>query len=80
MIFCSLFWRGTTRNGALAGMIGGFVTTVVWVLVFKARFYNLYEMIPGVFVGLALTIGVSLVTTPPAGAAEELDAVRRAIR
>jgi Na+/pantothenate symporter len=26
----SLWWRGTTRRGALAGMIGGMLATIVW--------------------------------------------------
>ena len=28
VVLCSLFWKGTTRAGAIAGIIGGFVTTV----------------------------------------------------
>jgi Na+/proline symporter len=46
--------------------------------VFKSRFFDLYEMIPGFLVGMGLTIGVSLFTDPPEGAATELDSVRRA--
>ena len=79
VVLCALFWPGTTRAGALSGMIGGFLTTVVWVLVFKAQFYDLYEMIPGFAVGLALTILVSLVTTPPEGALSEWRSVRNAV-
>mgnify|MGYP003630693775 FL=1 len=30
LILLSLFWRGITRNGALAGMITGAVTVLVW--------------------------------------------------
>ncbi len=29
-ILLSLWWRGTTRNGALAGLVGGMVATVAW--------------------------------------------------
>ena len=74
-VLCSLYWKRTTRAGAVAGMIGGFVTAIVWVLAFKPYTYDLYELIPGFIVGFLLTIGVSLVTTPPEGAAEEFDAV-----
>ena len=52
VILCSLFWKWTTREGAVAGMIVGFVTTVVWVLVFKERFYDLYEMLPRIRGGI----------------------------
>ena len=79
VVLCSLFWKGTTKAGAIAGMIGGFVTTVAWVVFFKEGFYDLYEMLPGFAAGFLFTIGVSLFTEAPEGAAEEMDAVRRAI-
>ncbi len=79
-VLCSLFWKRTTRAGAIAGMLAGFSTTIIWVLVFKERFYDLYEMLPGFFAGFAATIGVSLFTQPPVGAEEEFEAVRAAIR
>ena len=60
-------------------MIAGFLTAVLWVLLLKQHFYDLYEMIPGFAVGFAVTIGVSLFTKPPEGAAEELAAVRKSI-
>ena len=56
-----------------------FFPTVVWVLAFKAGFYDLYEMLPGFFAGFVATIGVSLLTEPPAAAAEELEAMRAAV-
>lgn len=74
VVLCSLFWPRTTKAGAVAGMLGGFVTTVVWVLVFKQHFYDLYEMLPGFAAGFALTIGVSLLTRPPENALEPLPA------
>lgn len=79
VILCSLFWKRTTRAGAVTGMIGGFVTTVVWVLAFKTQFYELYEMLPGVAVGLLFTIGVSLFTEAPEGADAEFEDVRAAV-
>ena len=72
VVLCSLFWKRTTLAGAVAGMAGGFVTTIAWVLVFKEGFYDLYEMIPGFAAGLLLTVLVSLRTRPPAGAAREM--------
>jgi SSS family transporter len=79
VVLCSLFWAGTTKAGAIAGMIAGFLTTVLWVLFLKEQFYDLYEMIPGFLAGFIATIGVSFFTKPPEGAADELGAVRRAI-
>ncbi len=79
VVLCSLFWRRTTREGAIAGMVGGFVTTVLWVVLFKEHFYDLYEMIPGFAAGFALCVGVSLMTEPDAEAMAELEDVRRAV-
>ena len=76
VVLCSLCWKGTTRAGAISGMITGFTVTVLWVLLFKERFYDLYEMLPGFFAGLAATVVVSLMTSRPEGAAREFDEVR----
>jgi len=80
VVLCSLFWKRTTRAGAIAGMIAGFVTAVVWVIGFKARVLDLYEMIPGFAAGFAATIGVSLWTRPPAGAESEFHSIWNAVR
>lgn len=79
VVLCALFWRRTTLAGAIAGMVCGFAASVGWVLLFKARFHELYEMIPGIGAGLVVTVAVSLVTRPPADADREFDAVHRAI-
>ncbi len=55
------------------------MTTVLWVVAFKAQFYDLYEMLPGFFVGGALTILVSLFTAPPEGVEEEFESVKRVV-
>ncbi|MFV1987638.1 MAG: sodium/proline symporter, partial [Gemmatimonadota bacterium] len=76
VILCSLFWARTTRAGAIAGMIAGFVVTVAWVVWFKEGFYDLYEMLPGFAAGFLFTIGVSLMTRPPEGAAAEMAEIK----
>ena len=60
-------------------MIAGFAGAVGWVLLFKAQFYDLYEMIPGFALGFAVTIGVSFFTKPPPGVDEEFDSVWRSV-
>ncbi len=79
VVLCAVFWKRTTRAGAIAGMLAGFVVTVGWVLFFKSGFHDLYEMIPGFAAGLAATVGVSLLTEPPAGAGDEMDEVHREV-
>jgi len=79
VVLCSLFWKGTTRAGAVAGMLSGFAGTVGWVLLFKERFYDLYEMIPGFALGFLATVGVSLLSRPPEGGEEEMASVWREV-
>ena len=63
----ALFWRRTTRPGVVAGVVAGTLTTVGWYFtpVLKAR---MYELVPGFAAGLAATVVVSLLTSPPPGA------------
>jgi sodium/proline symporter len=61
-LLCGLWYPKTNLRGAIAGMLGGFGTTVCWVLFFKEQFYNLSEIVPGFTVGLLLTILVSNAT------------------
>jgi len=42
--------------------LGGFVTSVVWVLWFKEQTFGLYEAVPGFIVGMVVTIIVSAMT------------------
>ena len=77
VVLLALFWKRTTRNGALAGMVAGFVVTVAWVVFFKAGYYDLYEMIPGFLAGLIVAVLVSLLGQPPANADADLELVKR---
>jgi sodium/proline symporter len=62
VLLCALWYPKTTLKGAIAGMLGGFLTTVIWVLALKEQAYGLSEIIPGFSVGLFLTITVSHLT------------------
>ncbi len=70
VLICVFYYRKTNLPGVAAGMIGGFLVSVVWVLVMKQYTYDLYEMIPGFIVGMFLTVVVSRLTAhrypPPA--------------
>ena len=67
VIICMLYYKKTTLAGVAAGMLGGFLTSVIWLLAFKADSYDLYEMIPGFLVGITLTLVVSRSTSQKAG-------------
>ena len=78
VVILSLFWKGTTRAGAIAGMCSGFIITMLWAVFLKSS-TNLYEMVPG-FIGSILTILlVSLLTKPPEKAAREIQEVKETI-
>ncbi|MBT8097204.1 MAG: sodium/proline symporter [Woeseia sp.] len=73
VLVCTFYYRKTNLPGVAAGMLGGFLVSVFWVLFVKEYTYDLYEMIPGFIVGMLLTIVVSNVTArryPPPAALE----------
>ncbi len=62
VILGSLLWPRMTKQGALAGMIVGAVTVLVWK---QYDWFNLYEIVPGfAFATLAIVIA-SLASPPP---------------
>lgn len=65
VVIMSLFWQKTTRNGALAGMIVGAVTVIVWKQLEGGWFniFALYELLPGFVFGLLTIYWVSKFTT-----------------
>ena len=65
VVLCLLYYKGTTGAGVAAGMLGGFLTSVIWVLGIKEQAYGLYEALPGFIVGFVVTLVVSLLTSKP---------------
>lgn len=74
-LILSLFWKRMTRNGALAGIIVGGITVLVWK---QLALFGLYEIVPGfIFSCLAIYV-VSLLDTPPAKEiTDEFEAVNK---
>jgi sodium/proline symporter len=69
-VILSLYWQKMSRAGALAGVIVGGLTTIVWPM-FRgtAPIFDLYELVPGfVFSLLAIVIATRLI---PNAAAQE---------
>lgn len=58
-----LYFRRITWEGVIAGMLGGFLTSVIWLTWFKDDFHGLYEAIPGFIAGFVLTYGISWMTS-----------------
>ena len=59
VVLALLLDKRTTGAGVAAGMLGGFLTSVIWVQFFKDAAYGLYEAIPGFIVGALATVIVS---------------------
>lgn len=66
MLF-SLFWKKTTREGAIAGMLSGGIMVFIWKLVIKpiGGVFGIYELLPAFLVSCIVIIVVSLLTKEP---------------
>ena len=66
-MLCALFWKRTTWQGALAGMLSGGVMIFLWKFLLKPMggIWGIYELLPAFLVGLAAIIVVSLMTKAP---------------
>ncbi len=69
VVLLSVCWKNMTRNGALAGMIAGAVTVVIWK---HFALFGLYEIIPGFIVGL-----LAIVVFSKTGARPSQEALQR---
>ncbi len=66
VIILSLFWKRFTYKGAVAGVIGGAVVDVLWLLFMSHT--GIYEIIPGFIVGTILAVIVTLIDKKPSEA------------
>ncbi len=55
LILLALFWRGLSRNGAVAGLVAGGITVIVWKQL-SGGIFNTYEIVPGFIVCLVAAI------------------------
>lgn len=74
LILFSLFWKRTTAQGAIAGMITGGAVDLLWFFM-KARggIFSVYEIIPGFIASALVIIIVSLCTKLPQELADEFE-------
>jgi sodium/proline symporter len=79
MLF-SLFWKRTTKEGAIAGMLAGGFMVFLWKLVLKPMggfFGSIYELLPAfIFSGIAIVIVSLLTKVPDKGIQEEFKAAK----
>ena len=66
MLF-SLFWKRTSRAGAIAGMISGAATVFIWKLVLNpiGGIFGIYELLPAFIVSCIAIVVASLLSKEP---------------
>ena len=84
VVILSLFWRRSNGTGAIAGMISGGLTVIIWDYLPLVQgqtlgaVTGLYSLVVGFAIGLLVMIVVSLATRKPSDEIlEEFDAVRK---
>lgn len=86
LVILSLMWRGMTRNGALAGMIVGAATVLVWIYApigpgGAPLSGVIYEIVPGFLLSLLAIVVVSrLDRAPPPEVLATYDETQRVLR
>lgn len=64
VIILSLFWKRTSYKGAIAGVVCGAATDVLW-LIFLTKSTGIYEILPGFIVGFVACVVGSLIDKAP---------------
>ncbi len=81
VILLSLFWKRLNYKGACTSIIVGFVTSILWMILFNFEYYGfssvaynteLYEIVPGFILGILSAVVVSLVTEEPSEEVKKL--------
>jgi len=77
LVILSLFWRRMTRRGAIAGILVGGITVILWKQI-EGGIFDIYEIVPGFLFSVLAIVAVSLIDhPPPQEVREEFDRVRR---
>jgi sodium/proline symporter len=68
-LILSLYWPRMTRRGALAGVLTGGLTVVIWRQL-EGGLFDLYEIVPGFLLATAAIVVASLTDPHPRAALE----------
>lgn len=63
VVLLSLFWKRYTYKGALAGIIAGALTDILWLNLLKST--GVYEIVPAFIIGFIVSIIVTLIDKEP---------------
>ncbi len=72
IVLFSLFWKRTTKEGAIAGMLSGGIMVFVWEFLITpfGGVFGIYELLPAFLVSCIFIIIVSLLTKKPSAEIE----------
>ena len=79
VVLFALFWKRTTKWGALAGMVSGGVMIFVWkyVIAKLGGVFAIYELLPAFIIACVAIVVVSLITkAPEKEVVEDFEAVK----
>ena len=67
LMLCSLYWRGTNKQGAVAGMVTGTAVVLIWHNLVKpiGGIFGIYELLPAFLLSLLAIYIVSKLTGGP---------------
>ena len=80
LVLMALFWKRSTLQGALAGMVSGGVMVFVWKFLVRpiGGSWNIYELLPAFIIASLFIVVVSLLTPEPEQEIyDEFDKVKR---
>ena len=83
VIILGLFWKRTTKWGALAGMISGGAMVFIWKfgIAKLGGVFAIYELLPAFIVAIIFIVAVSLITKKPSKEiADAFDSVKAELR
>lgn len=79
VVILSLFWKRLTYKGAIAGIIGGAVADITWLVLFTSTVTSpivcdtkIYEIVPGFIIGAICTVVFTLLDKKPS---KEIEAI-----
>ncbi|MBP2144346.1 sodium/proline symporter [Methanococcus voltae] len=79
LILFSLFWKKTTKGGAIAGMLAGGLTVILWKNIsmfgLSGGIFDLYEIVPAFIIASVFIVLVSLLEKPSKDMLEEYERV-----